>query len=82
MKSPKGGCGDPLCVDCALEWDRPLREHPHTKQQKGDPDGVFPHEGDCIGSLCPTCGCCMHCSKDCGCEGCADDICMCNEKNG
>jgi hypothetical protein len=55
-------------------------DHPHTKQQTGD--DIFPHMGSCLGSLCPVCGCCMHCPADCGCMGCADFLCLCNEKNG
>jgi hypothetical protein len=38
-----------------------------------------PHGGDCTGTLCPECGCCMHCATDgaCGCDGCTDSLCRC-----
>lgn len=40
-------------------------------------DSTFPHEGDCIGSLCPDCGCCMHTPTDQACDGCNDSDCLC-----
>jgi hypothetical protein len=38
-----------------------------------------PHEGDCIDTLCPDCGCCMHCvGPDCCTGGCRDSRCGCS----
>lgn len=41
-------------------------------------EGDIPHEGDCIGSLCPDCGCCQHCVNSCPCVGCESEECMCS----
>jgi hypothetical protein len=48
------------------------------------PDDLFgSHEGsleegdDCYGTMCETCGCCMHCSEG-GCE-CDSPACGCRE---
>jgi hypothetical protein len=37
------------------------------------------HVGDCNGSVCPGCGCCIHCAVDCPCEGCDDETCLCGD---
>lgn len=40
-----------------------------------------PHREDCTGTLCPDCGCCIHCvgtgAGECGCQGCDDEFCVC-----
>lgn len=40
----------------------------------------LPHAGDCAGTLCPSCGCCGHCTAECPCpDGCTDPECQCAE---
>lgn len=62
-----------------------MTKHPHWSEKKQNDDAdteFFRHEGDCLGSACPVCGCCMHCDDDCSCTGCVDDPCLCSTKNG
>lgn len=42
-------------------------------------DAANPHRGDCTGTRCPVCDCCMHCPRDfsCRCPGCDDPQCEC-----
>lgn len=54
---------------------RPLVDH---GVRRGDRKN--PHQGDCTGTLCPACGCCMHCAEDGHCmgtDGCAAADCYC-----
>ncbi len=52
----------------------------HTNR-RGDKSN--PHRGDCTGTRCPDCDCCMHCPRegDC-CTGCTDSLCECREQGG
>lgn len=45
-------------------------------------DRANPHSGDCTGTRCPVCDCCMHCEADDNhecltCAGCLDVDCEC-----
>lgn len=49
----------------------------HVLDPKMLTDPLNPHEGECVGTLCPSCGCCMHCGDNCQCGVCTDDLCAC-----
>lgn len=40
--------------------------------------GNAPHDGYCLGTVCPDCGCCIHCADDDHCDGCRDFDCGCS----
>ena len=86
----------PYCRECLRIKDG---EHPATKpmvtalgrpidwlaheNRKGD--RANPHRGDCTGTMCPVCGCCMHCPTnedgECpACPGCTSTLCQCPPK--
>lgn len=59
-----------------LSGPYPTIRRDHGKR-KGD--RANPHSGDCVGTLCPWCGCCMHCSDAvCGDCPCKDPSCGCS----
>lgn len=82
----------PYCRECVRikEGDHPAMksmvkalgpgiDHQAHENRKGD--RANPHRGDCTGTLCPVCGCCMHCpliDDVCpACPGCSSTLCSC-----
>lgn len=54
--------------------------NPIHARRKGD--AANPHRGDCGGTRCPVCDCCMHCPREGGCcDGCTDRLCQCTRLN-
>lgn len=63
--------------------DRRMMDTPMVEHLVADDDSANPHGGDCVGTRCPSCGCCMHCITDdkCGCAltgPCPDRDCQCD----